>query len=37
MGSTGISVYFNKRAGHVKIHLNFDYDNLFYNKRRNSR
>ena len=32
MSSTGISAYFNKPAGLAKIHLNFDYDNIFYNK-----
>ena len=32
MGSTGISAYFNKPAGLAKIHLNFDYDKIFFNK-----
>lgn len=35
MGS--IAEYFNKPAGLVKIHFNFDYDNLFCNKCSNSR
>ena len=29
MGSTGISLYFNKHARLVKIHVNFDYDTNF--------